>query len=76
MNEMKTSIAPSSSEGRAQRRNQFLSNSKEESSEINIIVSGSRDAEKLGRKSQIEQMRCKQFSERGNIFSYTKVYRQ
>ena len=34
-NEMKTSIAPNSSEGRAQRRNPSLSNSKEESREIN-----------------------------------------
>ena len=38
MNEMKTSIAPNSSEGRAQRRNPSLSNSKEESREISMVV--------------------------------------
>ena len=38
MNEMKTSIAPNSSEGRAQRRNRSLSNSKEESREISVVV--------------------------------------
>ena len=38
MNEMKTSIAPNSSEGRAQRRNPSLSNSKEESREIGMVV--------------------------------------
>ena len=38
MNELKTSIAPNSSEGRAQRRNPSLSNSKEESREISIVV--------------------------------------
>ena len=37
-NEMKTSIAPNSSEGRAQRRNPSLSNSKEESREISMVV--------------------------------------
>ena len=37
-NEMKTSIAPTSSEGRAQRRNPSLSNSKEESREISMVV--------------------------------------
>ena len=36
--EMKTSIAPNSSEGRAQRRNPSLSNSKEESREISMVV--------------------------------------
>ena len=38
MNEMKTSIAPNSSEGRAQRRNSSSSNSKEESREISMVV--------------------------------------
>ena len=37
-NEIKTSIAPKSSEGRAQRRNPALSNSKEESREISMVV--------------------------------------
>ena len=35
---MKTSIAPNSSEGRAQRRNPSLSYSKEESREISMVV--------------------------------------
>ena len=38
MNEMKTSIAPNSSENRAQRRNPSLSNPKEESREISMVV--------------------------------------
>ena len=38
MNEMKTSIASNSLEGRAQRRNPSLSNSKEESREISMVV--------------------------------------
>ena len=38
MNEMKTSIAPNSLEGRAQRRNPSLSNSKEESRKISMVV--------------------------------------
>ena len=45
MNEIKTSIAPKSSEGRAQRRNPSLSNSKEESREIGMVV-----IRELGRK--------------------------
>ena len=59
-NEMKTSIAPNSSDGRAQRRNPSLLNSKEESREISMVVI--RDAEELGRKSQIEEMRFKIYS--------------
>ena len=38
MNEIKTSIAPNFSDGRAQRRNPSLSNSKEESREISMVV--------------------------------------
>ena len=38
MNKMKTSIAPNSSEGRAQRHNPSLSNSKEESREISMVA--------------------------------------
>ena len=40
MNEMKTSIARKTSEGRGQKRNPSLSNSKEESREINMVVIG------------------------------------
>ena len=55
---MKTSKAPNLSEGRAQRRNPSLSNSKEESGEISMVV-----IRESGCRGANEEMRFKQFSE-------------
>ena len=44
MNEINTFVAPNFSEGRAQRRNPSLSNSKEESKKISIREPGRRGA--------------------------------
>ena len=76
MNEMKTSMAPNSSEGRAQRRNPSLSNSKEESREISMIVT--REPGRRGARAEKPDRRNAFLTvcERGNIFSYTKVCRQ
>ena len=67
---MENSIAPSSSEGRAQRRHPSLLNSIEESREISMVVirelgrRGAR-AEKPDRRNAL----FKQFSERGFILA-------
>ena len=52
MNETKTSIAPNSSESRAQRRNPSLPNSKEESREISMVTVVIREPGRRGARAE------------------------